>query len=69
METELYQKREWPEHVRMFYAEWLKETGYRAENARAFDRFVELMEQQIGDFLMDQCADHSGIGIIPEEDE
>lgn len=56
--TELYQPREWPEHVRKFYSEWLRETGLQANNARAFDRFVSRMEEMFGDYLMDPTLDH-----------
>lgn len=57
--TETYTPREWPEHVRKFYSEWIDEAGYRANNRRAFDRFVGLMEEMIGDYLTDQTLDHS----------
>jgi len=68
MQTEEYKGVDWAPHVRQFYAEWLEFTGLRPANRRAFDNFVALMEEQMGDFLMDQCADHTGIGLIREED-
>lgn len=68
MPTESYTGVEWPPHVRQFYAEWLECAGLRPTSRRAFDKFVALMEEQMGDFLMDQCADHSGIGLVPKED-
>lgn len=57
----------WPDHVRLYYAEWLREAGLRPESDKAFDRFVSLMEERMGDFLMDQCADHSRLGLVPED--
>ena len=68
METELYEPVQWAEHVRLFYAEWLETAGLRAENRKAFDRFVSLMEERMGDFLMDQCADYSRFGLTRKED-
>ena len=68
METELYEPLPWAEHVRRYYAEWLEYAGLHAENRRAFDRFVSLMEERMGDFLMDQCADYSRFGLTREED-
>ena len=68
MQTEQYKGVDWAPHVREFYAEWLECAGLRPTSRRAFDRFVGLMEEQMGDFLMDQCADHSGIGLVPKED-
>jgi len=55
--------------VREFYAEWLRFAGLRADSRRSFDRFVALMEERMGYFLMDQCADFSGMGLTREEDE
>ena len=61
VKTELYQPREWPDHVRKFYAEWLRETGLQANNARRFDRFVSRMEEMFGDYLMDSTLDHADL--------
>jgi hypothetical protein len=67
VKTELYQPREWPEHVRKFYSEWLDETGWRPNDRRSFDRFVRQMEEMIGDYLSDQTLDHSRF-LTPKED-
>jgi hypothetical protein len=67
MQTDLYKGVDWAPHVREFYAGWLRFTGLRADSRRSFDRFVALMEERMGDFLMDQCADFSGMGLIREE--
>lgn len=67
VQTELYTPREWPEHVRKFYAEWLDEAGYRPNNRRDFDRFVRHMEEMIGNYLTDQTLDFSSY-LTPKED-
>ena len=67
MQVELYEGVKWAPHVREFYAEWLRFTGLRPDSRRSFDRFVALMEERMGDYLMDQCADFSGMGLIREE--
>jgi hypothetical protein len=68
MQTELYKGVDWAPHVRQYYAEWLEFAGLRATSRRAFDRFVALMEERMENFLIDQCADHSGLGLVPKED-
>lgn len=68
MQTDLYKGVDWAPHVRKFYAEWLEFTGLRADSRRSFDRFVALMEERMGDFLMDQCADFSSMGLVRKED-
>ena len=67
MQTDLYKGVDWAPHVREFYAEWLRFTNLKPDSRRSFDRFVALMEERMGDFLMDQCADFSGMGLIREE--
>jgi len=67
MPTEQYTGVQWAPHVREFYAEWLATAGLRPDSRRSFDRFVSLMEERMSDFLMDQCADFSGMGLIREE--
>jgi hypothetical protein len=57
----------WGPHVREFYEDWLKTAGLLAVNAKAFNRFVSLMEERMGDFLMDQCADFSSLGLDRQE--
>ena len=64
MQLELYEGVKWAPHVREFYAEWLETAGLRADSRRSFDRFVSLMEERMGDYLMDQCADFSGMGLV-----
>lgn len=59
--TDKYTPREWPEHVRRFYVEWLRETGLQANNAQAFDRFVSRMEEMFGDYLADPTLDHADL--------
>lgn len=69
IKTELYKGVEWPPHVRQFYSKWLAFAGLRANSRRDFDRFVALMEERMENFLIDQCADHSGLGLTREENE
>jgi hypothetical protein len=68
MQTEVIAGVDWPPHVREFYAEWLKTAGLKPDSRRSFDRFVSLMEERMGDFLMDQCADFSGMGLVKQEE-
>ena len=67
MQTEQYEGVQWAPHVRAFYAEWLETAGLRPDSRRSFDRFVSLMEERTGDYLMDQCADFSGMGLVRKE--
>lgn len=61
VKTELYQPRQWPDHVRKFYSEWLDATGWRPNDRRSFDRFVTRMEEMFGDYLMDSTLDHADL--------
>jgi hypothetical protein len=67
MEFELHSGVEWAPHVREFYAEWLQTAGLKPDSRRSFDRFVSLMEERMGDYLMDQCRDFSGMGLVRQE--
>lgn len=67
VDADSYRSPNWDPHVAEFYAGWLKTACLQAVNIQAFDRFVSLMEERMGDFLMDQCADHSGIGLIRQD--
>ena len=68
MTTETYQGVDWQPYLRAYYAETLRFYGFHADSERAFDRFVALMEERMEEFLTDSRLDHSGLGLVREEE-
>ena len=68
MNTETYEGVEWRQYLRTYYAETLRFYGFRADSRRSFDRFVSLMEERMEEFLTDSRLDHSGLGLVREEE-
>jgi hypothetical protein len=68
MPYEIYQGVAWPPHLRAYYSETLLTHGYRPDSKRSFDRFVALMEERMEEFLTDSRLDHSGLGLVREEE-
>jgi hypothetical protein len=68
METELYNGVDWQPYLRDYYAETLRFYGFRADSKRSFDRFVARMEERMEEFLADSRLDHSGLGLVREEE-